>query len=43
MTLPKTILTKIQDPETGGELVYNFIRADVLLENNKLKQELEKK
>jgi len=35
-------LAKIRDPETGKVLVYNYIRADVLLENNKLKKDLEK-
>lgn len=36
-------MPRISDPETGKELVYNYIRADVLLENNKLKKDLEKK
>jgi hypothetical protein len=36
-------LAKIRDPYTDKELVYNYITADVLLEINKLKKDLEKK
>jgi hypothetical protein len=35
-------MPKISDPDTGLKLFYNYIRADVLLEKNKLKKELEK-
>jgi hypothetical protein len=43
MTLPKITLAKILYLETGKELIYSYTRADVLLENKKLKEEVFKR